>query len=227
VDLVRIFERLQELERGLDDEDEDYMYKGLYKRFLRDPDKLLSPHKTLDKQITDLIMVLSRPDWIDFSNPKNHPVTRFMFDRSAANANYLKFFHQLVLSVELDLRINSRQHSDWAKEKLLPQIPPTIQWDLALARRWRENVRIDEFGRTPDQRRAPLFSTSLLNRILRPLFSWRCSRDFLTVCSSEIEIQAQKTPSQNAEAVCPNDEVAESRGDAGRSQTEGRQWQLG
>ncbi|KAK7415597.1 hypothetical protein QQZ08_012294 [Neonectria magnoliae] len=151
MDLERIFERLEELRHGLEDDDEVLLYRILYKRILRDPDKILSPHRTLDKQITDLILVLSRPNWFDFTNPRNQVATRFVFDTSEANRDqYRKFFHQLLLSLELDMRIQSRQHGDSAKEKLLQQIPPTIQWNLALARRWREYVRVDDFGKTPD-----------------------------------------------------------------------------
>ncbi|KAH6885913.1 hypothetical protein B0T10DRAFT_563897 [Thelonectria olida] len=151
MDLERIFERLQELRFGLEDDDESLLYRILYKRILRDPDKILNPHKTLDKQITDLILVLSRPDWIDFTNPRNQVATRFIFDSGEPNDDqYRKFFHQLLLSLELDMRIQSRQHGDWAKEKLIQQIPPTIQWNLALARRWQEYVRVDDFGKTPD-----------------------------------------------------------------------------
>ncbi|AEO71663.1 uncharacterized protein THITE_2059279 [Thermothielavioides terrestris NRRL 8126] len=152
IDLEGIFARLKELDGGLEDDDEDLMYRNLYKRLLRDPDKYRSPHKTLDRQITDLIMVLSRPDWIDFTVPKNQVVTRFIFDTSPANSHtYRKFFHQLLLSLELELRIHSRHHMLEAKEKLLTQIPPTIQWNLALARRWRDNIRVDEYGETAEQ----------------------------------------------------------------------------
>jgi hypothetical protein len=150
VDLVTIFSRLSTLEAGLEDDDADLMYKNLYRKFLRDPDKA-APHRTLDKQITDLIMVLSRADWIDFTNPRNQIVTKFIFDTALANqAQYLKFFHQLLLGVELDLRITSKSHDDSAKERLLTQLPPTIQWTLAVARRWRENVRVETYGNTPD-----------------------------------------------------------------------------
>lgn len=151
MDLESIFDRLQELRGGLEDDDEALLYRILYKRILRDPDKIFSPHRTLDKQITDLILVLSRPDWIDFTNPRNQVTTRFIFDRGDANhKQYHKFFHQLLLSLELELRIQSHQHGDWAKEKLLSQIPPTIQWNLALARRWHRFVRVDDIGKTPD-----------------------------------------------------------------------------
>jgi len=152
VDLVRIFERLKELEAGLEDDNEDLMYKNLYRRLLRDPEKLMNPHRTLERQIMDLIMVLSAPGWIDFTNPRNQIATKFIFDTGHTNhQQYVRFFHQLLLSLELDLRINSRLHDDWAKEKLMGQLPPTLQWNLALSRRWRDNVRVEEYGKTADQ----------------------------------------------------------------------------
>jgi hypothetical protein len=150
--LESILERLKELREGLEDDDLNLLYRILYRRMLRDPDKILNPHRTLDRQITDLILVLSRPDWVDFSNTKNQVVTRYVFDHGQDNfeEQYQKFFHQLLLSLELEMRIHSTLHSDWAKEKLLQQIPPSIQWNLALARRWQQNVRIDGFGQTTE-----------------------------------------------------------------------------
>ncbi|KAG6038211.1 hypothetical protein E4U41_004443 [Claviceps citrina] len=152
LDLYHIMERLQELQAGLEDDNDNLLYRILYKRLLRDPDRILNPHRTLDKQITDLLLVLSRPDWIDFTEAKNQVVTRYIFNAEYVNPDlYRKFFHQLLLSLELDLRIHSRRHGDWAKEKLLGHIPPTIRWNLALARRWREHVRVDGFGATAEQ----------------------------------------------------------------------------
>jgi len=157
VDLETILERIRDLERGLEDDDEDLMYKNLYRKFLKDPDRVFNPHKSLDKQIADLIVILSRGDWTDFTNPRQQIATRVIFDTEPANHDkYVKFFYQLLLSIELDLRINSRQHLDEAKEKLLLQIPPTIQWNLALARRWRDFVRIEEYGPMGNQVRLRL-----------------------------------------------------------------------
>ncbi|RYC60977.1 hypothetical protein CHU98_g5238 [Xylaria longipes] len=151
VELTQVFERLKDLEAGLEDDDPDLMYQQLYKRFLRDPEKTSSPHKRMEQQIMDLVMCLSGIDWIDFTAPKNQVVTKFIYDTSPANhAQYLKFFYQLLLSLELELRINSRLHADWAKKHLMEQIPPKIQWNLALARRWRDNIRIEEYGATAE-----------------------------------------------------------------------------
>ncbi|KAM4060583.1 hypothetical protein HRG_001865 [Hirsutella rhossiliensis] len=151
MDLARILGRLQELEAGLEDDDEDLLYRILYRRILRDPDRYVSPHRTLDRQMTDLILVLSRPGWIDFTDPENQVPTRFLL--ADHEGTYRRFLHQLLLSLELELRINAPQHGDYAKEKLLRQIPPTIQWGLALARRWREHVRVEAYGTTPKQTR--------------------------------------------------------------------------
>jgi hypothetical protein len=152
VGLAQIFERLKDLEGGLEDDDEDLMYQGLYKRFLRDPERTSNPHKRMEQQITDLVMCLSGPDWIDFTNPKSQVITKFIYDTGQANqAQYLRFFYQLLLSLELELRINSKIHTDWAKERLMNQIPPKLQWNLALARRWRGYVRIEEYGATAER----------------------------------------------------------------------------
>ncbi|KAF4962214.1 hypothetical protein FSARC_9692 [Fusarium sarcochroum] len=165
--LENIFDRLQEIRHGIEDDDESLLYRILYKRILRDPDKFLNPHRTLDKQMTDLILVLSRPDWIDFSNPRNQVATRFIFERGPENQEqFHKFFHQLLLSLELELRIQSDQHSDYAKEKLISQIPPSIQWNLALARRWQNFVRVDDVGKTPEE---ILFRYKLKKRQIRML----------------------------------------------------------
>ncbi|CAJ2511532.1 Uu.00g071570.m01.CDS01 [Anthostomella pinea] len=151
VDLSQIFDRLKDLEAGLDDDNEDLLYR-LYKRFLRDPDKVFSLHKRMEQQITDLVMCLSSPDWIDLTNPKNQVVTKFIYDTGPTNHDqYHKFFYQLLLSLELELRINSRLHQAVAKERLMGQIPPKIQWNLALARRWRDYVRVEEYGKTADE----------------------------------------------------------------------------
>lgn len=155
VELSTILERLIFLEDGFEEEEEqeDLMYKNLYRTLLRDPDRLRSPHRAMERQIADLIMVLSRRQWIDFSRPGNQVVAKFF-----ANAHYTDqgrhklFFHQLLLSMELFLRIHSRQHAIYAKEKLLAQLPPCVKWDMALAMRWREcmSVRKSESGKKPE-----------------------------------------------------------------------------
>lgn len=154
VKLSTILERLIYLEGGFEEDYEDLMYKNLYKNLLRDPDKSRNPHKGMEKQITDLITVLYRREWIDFSIPGNQVVAKFFANATYTdNGGYKNFFHQLLLSLELDFRIHSKYHAKEPKEKLLSQLPPCIAWDLALARKWRECMSIEKFhiGSDPEQ----------------------------------------------------------------------------
>ncbi|CZT42182.1 uncharacterized protein RSE6_02035 [Rhynchosporium secalis] len=151
VDLSVILERLIYLEGGFEEEYQDLMYKNLYRNLLRDPDRILAPHKAMEKQISDLILVLSRREWIDFSKPENQVVAKFFANVTyTEQGRYKLFFHQLLLSMELYLRIHSKQHADFAKEKLLSQLPPCIRWDLALVRKWRECMSIRKFSKGED-----------------------------------------------------------------------------
>jgi hypothetical protein len=149
-----ILERLIYLESGFEEDYEDLLYKNLYSNLLKDPDKLLRPHKSMEKQITDLIMVLSRKEWIDFSKPENQVVAKFFANATYTDhGRYKLFFHQLLLSMELYSRIHSKRHAQEPKKKLLAQLPPCIAWDLALARKWRDCMSIEKFntGGDPEQ----------------------------------------------------------------------------
>ncbi|KAF2180198.1 hypothetical protein K469DRAFT_730214 [Zopfia rhizophila CBS 207.26] len=138
--LLQILDRLEQLEKGLEEEDPDELYRYLYSTLIEDPERFDNPHYGMEQQIADLITVLTHPCWIDFTSPKNQVVAKF-FD-SPDQHKKQDFFHQLLLSVELYLRIHSSDHTDKAKRKLLLQLPPTIAWDLAVAQRWLENMSI-------------------------------------------------------------------------------------
>lgn len=147
VELSTILNRLIYLENGFEEDYEDLMYKNLYGNLLRDPDKYLQPHKSMVKQIADLILVLSRPEWIDFSLPQNQIVAKFFATASYSDqGQYKMFFHQLLLSMELDNRIHSNHYTDHEKEMLMSQLPPSIAWNLAVARKWRECIKIEKFS---------------------------------------------------------------------------------
>ncbi|KAF2811659.1 uncharacterized protein BDZ99DRAFT_440548 [Mytilinidion resinicola] len=140
--LLLILERLRQLETGLEEDDPEELYRYLYSHLIEDPERYDNPHTGMEQQIADLITVLTNPDWIDFTSPKNQVVAKY-FDSPDASRKQL-FFHQLLLSVELYLRIHSKDHTDKAKRKLLKQLPPKIAWDLAVAQRWLENMSISK-----------------------------------------------------------------------------------
>lgn len=112
----------------------------MYSNLIHDPDKATGQHYGMEKQIADLITVLGHPDWINFSLAKNQVVAKF-FETSDLLRKQ-QFFHQLLLSTELYLRIHSEAHTEKAKRKLLRQLPPKISWDLAVAQRWSVNMSI-------------------------------------------------------------------------------------
>ncbi|KAL5611925.1 uncharacterized protein BROUX77_002081 [Berkeleyomyces rouxiae] len=154
VDLAVILQRIQDLQDRtiFDVDDEDVMYK----RFLRDPEPKMRFHgpnaiRPLERQVTDLIHVLSRNDWIDFSQRKNQLVTQFIAsDSPDKEQDFQKFYHQLVLTLELLFRLTHRRFPADQRKCMVTDIPPMIQWSLALARRWKESVRIEELGNYPE-----------------------------------------------------------------------------
>ncbi|QDS76947.1 hypothetical protein FKW77_005075 [Venturia effusa] len=141
IKLINILERLKELETwGLQEEDLNRTYKYLYEKLIHDADAEYAPHYDRSEQIVDLLTVLTNPDWTDFSSPRNQVVAKF-FD-SADEKVKRKFFHQLLLAVELHLRIEAPEHEEAAKRQLLAVLPPKVAWDLALAARWLEHMAI-------------------------------------------------------------------------------------
>jgi hypothetical protein len=139
--LIVILERLRDLELlGLEEDNFEWTYRYLYDKLIEDPEADTNPHYDRAMQIADLLTVLSNPDWVDFSLARNHVVAKF-FD-SADEKVKRKFFHQLLLSIELYLRVQAPDHEEKAKRSLLMQLPPKVAWDLALAERWLENMSI-------------------------------------------------------------------------------------
>src|ERR1700744_3537564 len=106
----------------------------MYNQLIEDPDRDTLPKLDKHLQIIDLMKVLMNKEWTDFSLPKNQVVAKF-FD-SPDDKVKTKFFHQLLLAEELYLRIQSPDHLEDAKRKLLKKLPPKVLWDLALAQRW-------------------------------------------------------------------------------------------
>ena len=164
VEITTVLNRLIYLEGGFEEDYEDLMYKNLYGILLKDPEKFTNPHKKIENQITDLILVLTRPKWIDFSLPQNQIVAKFFSTASHADLRtYKLFFHQLLLSLELYHRIHSKQFTDDERLSLLTQLPPRISWNLAVARKWKECMKIENFEMEEETDKRSDFSSMLCN----------------------------------------------------------------
>ncbi|KAF2421187.1 hypothetical protein EJ08DRAFT_672978 [Tothia fuscella] len=148
--LIAILERLRDLYIcGLQEDNFEWQYRYLYDKLIEDPEANTNPHYDRAMQMADLLTVLSNPDWVDFSLPRNHVVAKY-FD-SADEKIKRRFFHQLLLAIELHLRIHAPDHGENAKRKLLSQLPPKVAWDLALAERWLANMSISRVELSPTQ----------------------------------------------------------------------------
>lgn len=118
------------------------LYHGLYANLLYDGImRADDPHRfEMGRQVYDLVDVLARPEWIDFSLLENQIVPEFFYRDDSAGNN--KFFHQLLLSLELFLRITSRSPLNDSPGQR-HQWPIKVRYDCVLARRWLENVEIE------------------------------------------------------------------------------------
>ncbi|KAF3923518.1 hypothetical protein ABW21_db0209384 [Orbilia brochopaga] len=135
--------RLRKLKHeGIEDRDPTLLYHELYANLLYDGiTRADDPHRfEMARQVYDLIDVLARPEWIDFSQQENQIVPEFFFRDDSAGNN--KFFHQLLLSLELFLRITSRSPLNNSIGQTYGW-PVKVRYDLVLAQRWLENVEIE------------------------------------------------------------------------------------
>lgn len=200
VELGVVVERLSALEKGVDD-DEEVLYRHLYKTLLRDPERKTKSHKAMEKQIADLIVVLSSRRWTDFSRVENQVVAKwFMNEGYTEQGKHKVFFHQLLLAMELEFRIQSPRHGEAAKQKLLAVLPERVKWDLVLARRWKEGVSIEMY------KPAAGGSESSSQRMFISPFTILESE---LTRSSPIQPQEETVPDQTTETLRPNSEMAQ------------------
>lgn len=163
--LAVIIERLINLERKTEEEMSELKYRNKYKNLFRIPEKMLGPQKAMDRQINDLIKDLSRQCWIDFSKKENQVVAKFFVNATYAdNGQYKQFFHQLLLALELDLRI--QKYRDDAKTDLFRTLPEKVKWDLALAMRWQSNIRTEKMKSNIHHERSKLSHRTFRSHLL-------------------------------------------------------------
>ncbi|KAF8468440.1 hypothetical protein BDZ91DRAFT_722654 [Kalaharituber pfeilii] len=130
--MIHVVDRLRTLQdRGIEENDPVSLHDHIYNFLLYEPPRPGEGY-SLETQISDLISALLRPSWIDFSVPENQVVSHFL--RSTEPGVQNGFFHQLLLALELYLRIKI--------SKLQKAIAAKVSWDLVLAQRWLENVEI-------------------------------------------------------------------------------------
>ncbi|POS85430.1 hypothetical protein EPUL_003592, partial [Erysiphe pulchra] len=137
-----IIERLVDFDNRNIVNNNDFSGKDIQIDLSRISELIIGPQNTFDFQIHGLVKALSRQSWIDFSKKKNQIVANFFMNATYSDKGRHKlFFHQLLLGLELELRI--QRYSEEAKIELLKHLPEKVKWDIALSRIWRQNIRIE------------------------------------------------------------------------------------
>ncbi|KAF8426557.1 hypothetical protein EV426DRAFT_530310 [Tirmania nivea] len=130
--MIYVVDRLRNLQdRGIE-ENPKLLHDHIYNFLLYEPHRPNQNDYSIETQVSDLISALLRPSWIDFSLLENQVVSRFLRSTEPGVTN--AFFHQLLLALELYLRIGVVRPQTAIAEK--------VSWDLVLAQRWLENVEI-------------------------------------------------------------------------------------
>lgn len=96
----------------------------------------------LGRQIAVLVAVLDTIYWIDFSESKSQVIAAYYENENPEVAHL--FLHQLMLSIELLLRIERTDFAEVDKHRFLSLLPDRVAWSVALAKLWLLNVSIKQ-----------------------------------------------------------------------------------
>lgn len=150
-----IVERLIYFEKGSQEDDTDASCNIPCQNIPRLSELFLGPQKIIENEIQDLIKILSRRTWIDFSRKENHVVAKFFANMLYADKRRQKlFFYQLLLALELEFRIQG--HNIETRIEILRSLPEKLKWDLAIAKTWRSNIKIENIETTNHHNRGTL-----------------------------------------------------------------------
>ncbi|KAF6219807.1 hypothetical protein HO133_003632 [Letharia lupina] len=142
MDNLLVLQRLHYLMRNGWDNDIEIAEEFLCTQLVYDPLWQKGAPPQLARQIMVLIAALSNPSWIDFREPTSQVLANY-YDTEDVDVEK-HFWQQLLLSVELDLRLRAagdQEHS------MISHVPDKVAWDLALSKVWLSKmalVPIDE-----------------------------------------------------------------------------------
>lgn len=169
IDFSRILHRLRYLQHARDipftpnDEEEGFLYGELLQDSDSDPD-----NGTLDRDIDVLSSMLDSPVWIDFSDPKEQSVAKYHLGDESESATEL-FFHQVLLSAELDRRIHlCAAGAGHSTGHMLSALPRKVAWAVAMSRRFFQNLAFEDVKDATGRRYSlvPLNKFSQMEKVL-------------------------------------------------------------
>ncbi len=144
------------------------MESFLYLHLVHDPDMDMPGENNLGRQIDVLVAVLDTTYWIDFSDPNSQVIAAYYDNENPAVAHL--FFHQLLLSIEILLRIDRTNFAEVEKHRFLSLLPDRVAWSVTLAKLWLSNVSITqvEHARFEDSwGSAPSIQVKAYNKLAR------------------------------------------------------------
>lgn len=144
IDLSQVLDRLQFLQATKDiPSAPDVEVEFLYGQLLFDPE-LDTSNGTLERDIDVLSSLLNSQIWVDFSDCKKQSVAKYdMEDSDDVSAEL--FFHQILLSMELDRRIDlCARNKGHSTGHLLSALPRRVAWAIAMSRRFFQNLVFEE-----------------------------------------------------------------------------------
>ena len=96
----------------------------------------------LMEEIMNLVAVLCGIEFVDFSDSASQiSADQWLFEDNPATPT--KSFAQLLLSVELLIRIVAQEYTEDEKYHFISQILPKAAWSLALAALWLDSIKLE------------------------------------------------------------------------------------
>lgn len=138
--ILRRLYALQDMDRALDAAEAEHL---LFAQLIFDPDWVPGVPEPIDRQIAALVAALDNPIWMDFRDPALHCLAKY-YDSRNPRVEQL-FYQQLLLSIELYLRISFLTHWIDSRQRqcIIQSIPEKVAYDLALAQVWQSKMRLE------------------------------------------------------------------------------------
>ncbi|CAF9912302.1 MAG: hypothetical protein ALECFALPRED_008027 [Alectoria fallacina] len=137
-DNLLVLQRLHYLMRNGWDKDIEIAEEFLCTQLVYDPLWQKGVPPQLARQIMVLIAALSHPGWIDFREA-NSQVLAHYYDTEDVDVEK-HFWQQLLLSVELDLRLRATGDEE---HSMVSHVPEKVAWDLALSKVWLSKMALE------------------------------------------------------------------------------------
>ena len=185
--VLRRLYALQDMDRALDAAEAETL---LFTQLVFDPDWVPDVPETIDRQIAVLVAALDNSIWLDFRDPALHCLARY-YDSRDPRVEQL-FYQQLLLSVELYMRISFLTH--WVdspqRQCITQSIPEKVAYDLALAQVWQSKMRLEPLD---DFQNPTMFHTMAITKDIQKEKLLRFAKTMGWAGRANVEAMLQET----------------------------------